>query len=67
MYIFMPVVAGAVLRAKKVAIAMEARAFRAYPNRTYINDLIITLKDYLLIIMFLFFGVGFYGIYIFRG
>lgn len=67
MYIFMPVVAGAVLRAKKVAIAMEARAFRAYPNRTYINDLTITLKDYLLIIMFLFFGIGFYGIYIIRG
>jgi len=66
-YILMPVVAGAVMRAKKTAVAMEARAFRAYPKRTYINDLDITLRDYLIIIFFLIFGIAFYLYYIARG
>jgi len=66
-YILMPVVAGAIIRAKKTAIAMEARAFRAYPKRTYINDLTITRRDYLIIMFFLIFGIVFYLIYFIRG
>lgn len=67
MYILMPVVASAITRAKKVAIAMEARAFRAYPQRTYIKELTITWVDYVIIVFFTIFGIGFYIAYLKRG
>jgi energy-coupling factor transport system permease protein len=65
-YILMPVVAGAIIRAKKVAIAMEARAFRAYPRRTYIKDLTLTWRDYAVITVFFVFGICFYTLYLGR-
>lgn len=66
-YILMPVVAGAILRAKKVATVMETRAFRAYPKRTYVEDICITGKDYAAIFTALLLGVTYYVFYIIRG
>lgn len=66
-YILMPVVAGAVLRAKKVATSMEARAFRAYPKRTYMHDLAITGKDYAVMFSAVALGVSYYIAYIVWG
>lgn len=36
-YILMPAVAGAVIRARRIAIAMDARAFRAKERRTWLD------------------------------
>lgn len=63
-YIFMPVVAGAILRAKKVSTSMEARAFRAYPKRTYVQDLVMTAKDYAVIVLISIFGISYFIFYI---
>lgn len=46
-YIFTPVIAGAVNKAQKLSIAMETRAFRAYPKRTSYLVLQMMLKDYI--------------------
>jgi energy-coupling factor transport system permease protein len=46
-YIFTPVIAGAVNKAQKLSIAMETRAFRAYPKRTSYLVLQMMLKDYM--------------------
>lgn len=44
--LFMPVVAGAMIRARKTATAMEARAFRAYPQRTFLEELRLAPSDW---------------------
>lgn len=36
-YILMPTVAGALIRARRISTAMEARAFRAKPRRTWLD------------------------------
>ena len=41
-----PVFAGAVHRAVNTSIAMEARAFRAYPKRTYMRRVTMRGRDY---------------------
>ena len=50
-YIFTPVIAGAVNKARKLSIAMETRAFRAYPERTSYLMLHMVLKDYMVIVV----------------
>ncbi|UNC91953.1 energy-coupling factor transporter transmembrane component T family protein [Candidatus Contubernalis alkaliaceticus] len=65
-YILMPVVAGAILKAKKTAVAMEARAFRAHSRRTYIDEISLGKKDYGVIITCLFLGVLCYSAYLWR-
>ncbi|MGB4242978.1 MAG: energy-coupling factor transporter transmembrane component T [Dethiobacteria bacterium] len=57
-YIFMPVVVSALMKAKKTAISMEARAFRAYPHRTYLEELKLKSFDYATIAAALLFGAG---------
>lgn len=47
-----PVVYGAVLKAKQMAVAMEARGFRAYPQRTYLSRLQFSGRDYALMVVF---------------
>lgn len=47
-----PVIAGAIERAKDTAIAMEARAFRAYHIRTYMRKLKLEAVDYIVMIIF---------------
>lgn len=44
-----PLLAGAIRHAERVALAMDARAFGAYPNRTYRERFCFTPKDYLFI------------------
>lgn len=42
----LPIVAGAIDRSQKMAAAMEARAFRAMPQRTSMNRLTMTRRDW---------------------
>jgi energy-coupling factor transport system permease protein len=62
-YIFMPIIAGAVKKAYQLSIAMEIRAFRAYPKRTSYLILTLRLSDYLIIILALLFTVAIFIIY----
>ncbi|MBT9159089.1 MAG: energy-coupling factor transporter transmembrane component T family protein [Dehalococcoidia bacterium] len=48
-YILTPIVVGTVIRAQKLATAMETRAFRAYPRRTSYMTLKMALPDYAII------------------
>jgi len=50
-YIFIPVVASALNKAKKLSISVESRAFRAYDRRTSITSLKLKYKDYLIILI----------------
>jgi len=45
--IMLPIISGAIYRAEQMAIAMEARAFRAYPQRSYMRKLKLKKMDYL--------------------
>ncbi|MTI68455.1 MAG: energy-coupling factor transporter transmembrane protein EcfT [Firmicutes bacterium] len=49
-YIFMPVVAGSIIKAQNLSTAMETRAFRAYDKRSSFNELKLNNIDYLIII-----------------
>lgn len=44
--IMLPILSGAIFRAEQMAIAMEARAFRAYPQRSYMRKLKLKKLDY---------------------
>lgn len=48
--ICLPILVGAINRAKSMSIAMEARGFRANPQRTYMRKLRLKVKDVLMII-----------------
>lgn len=45
-YLFMPVIISTLIRSQKLAIAMEARAFRAYSTRTSYRTLSFAFRDY---------------------
>ncbi len=45
-HLFFPVVYGAILKAQQLSVAMEARGFRAYPQRTYLRQLYLNRWDY---------------------
>ncbi|MEN6325459.1 MAG: energy-coupling factor transporter transmembrane component T [Syntrophomonas sp.] len=47
-----PVVYRAMLKAEQLAIAMEARGFRAYPRRTYLRRLNFHWADYVVMLAF---------------
>ncbi|WP_432402563.1 energy-coupling factor transporter transmembrane component T family protein [Wukongibacter sp. M2B1] len=47
-YIFTPVVAGAVLKSQRLAMAMECRGFRAFPKRTSYLRLKMKTRDYII-------------------
>ncbi len=51
--LFFPVAYRTMLRAEQLAIAMEARAFRAYPQRTYLRRLYFRYADYVIMLVFL--------------
>lgn len=57
--ISLPVLAGAMERAKDTSIAMEARAFRAYPKRTYMRKLKLKARDIFCIVIFPLLAAGF--------
>jgi len=66
-YILMPVIAGAVNKAHKLSIAMETRAFRAYPSRTSYLVLKLAVKDYIFMaFVFLFTISVFISYYVFN-
>jgi len=48
-YIFTPIVAGTFIKSQKLSMAMETRAFRAFPNRTSYLVLNMQLQDYMFI------------------
>lgn len=52
-YIFTPVIIGTIIKAQQLSIAMETKAFRAYPTRTSYMVLKLEKKDYFLIIIIL--------------
>lgn len=47
-----PILAGAMERAKDTSVAMEARGFRAYRRRTYMRKLKLKKRDVVLMILF---------------
>ena len=51
-FIMLPVVAGAIQRAEQISIAMEARGFRAFPQRTTMRRLKMRKADWLYISVF---------------
>lgn len=48
-----PVVYGALLKARQLSDAMEARGFRAYPRRTYLRRLQLQTLDYTIMLLLL--------------
>lgn len=48
-----PVVYRTMLKAQQLAVAMEARGFRAYPRRTYLRKLILHWVDYAVMMVFI--------------
>lgn len=59
--ICIPILVGAMHRAKDMSIAMEARGLRAYDNRTYMRKLTLSKGDVAWLIIF---PVAFIGLYI---
>ena len=51
--IVIPVVAGAIKRAEQLTIAMEARAFRAFPQRTSMRRLRMRVADWVYAVIFI--------------
>ena len=49
-YILMPAVAGAIIRARRIATAMEARAFRAKKKRTWLEWPRLSAGDWLILV-----------------
>lgn len=62
--ILMPVVAGALLKARRIATAMEARAYRAKPARTWLEWPRLSRADWQLIIASVVLGLGCYWFYV---
>lgn len=56
--ILMPTTAGALIRSQRIAVAMEARAFRAYPKRTWLEWPRLGAGDWALIALALGVGTG---------
>jgi len=52
-----PVLIRSLLKAKRLAMSMELRGFKAYPTRTTINELSLTKLDFVVMLIVLFVGV----------
>jgi energy-coupling factor transport system permease protein len=52
LHICLPILVGALNRAKAMALAMEIRAFRAYPKRTYLRRLTLKKNDKAILAIF---------------
>lgn len=48
-YIFFPLISISILRAREIAVAMESRAFRSHPQRSFLHPLKLETVDYLII------------------
>ncbi|WP_066499043.1 energy-coupling factor transporter transmembrane component T family protein [Abyssisolibacter fermentans] len=63
-YIFTPVIAGSIIKAKRLSITMETRAFRAYPNRVSYMILNMRFADYIVMIITFIITALIVGIYV---
>lgn len=63
-YIFTPVIAGSIIKAKRLSITMETRAFRAYPNRVSYMILNMRFADYFVILITFIVTALIVGIYV---
>lgn len=48
-YLLLPTTGGALIRARRIAVAMEARGFRAYPQRTWLEWPVLANLDWAII------------------
>ena len=67
LYVFNPVVAGAIRKAHQLSVAMEMRAFRAYKGRTSLLHLKFCAADYFIMISMLLFTAAVFVIYYYLG
>ncbi|MEN6390017.1 MAG: energy-coupling factor transporter transmembrane component T [Syntrophomonas sp.] len=65
-HLLFPVIYGATLGAQQLAIAMEARGFRAYPQRTYLRQLKLSSADYIVMLFFSTATLMFMGMYVYQ-
>jgi len=49
--LFVPLFAGAILRAEELAVAMDARCYRGGVNRTRMKDLVLAARDYVALLL----------------
>lgn len=63
-YLFMPILAGVFYRARELSTSIEARAFRAYPERTSLIRLQLSRQDYIFMTISIIFTVMIMLIYI---
>lgn len=66
-YMVFPTVSGTVLKSKELALAMEARAFRAYNKRTMLRDIKIIFRDYVIITSVIIFTIAFLSFMYIKG
>lgn len=60
-YLFFPLVVNVIRTGRQIAIAADARAFRATKNRTYLNELKLKGLDYIILsYIFVFLSTGIY-------
>lgn len=57
--ISLPILMGALERAKDTSISMEARCFRLYPYRTYLREIRLRKKDWVLMLLIPVLSLGF--------
>ena len=63
-YMFMPVLSGVIHKAKELSTSLEARAFRAYPERTSFMKLKLVKRDYLVISVSIIFTLTIFSLYL---
>jgi len=63
-YMFMPVLSGVIHKAKELSTSLEARAFRAYPERTSFMKLKLIRRDYLVISVSMIFTLTIFSLYL---
>ncbi|HMA59217.1 MAG TPA: energy-coupling factor transporter transmembrane component T, partial [Halanaerobiales bacterium] len=66
-YMFMPVLSGVIHRARELSTSLEARAFRAYPERTSYIKLELSKNDFLIMSLSIIFTISMLTIYILMG
>jgi energy-coupling factor transport system permease protein len=66
-YMFMPVLSGVIHRARELSTSLEARAFRAFPERTSYIKLKLKRADYVIITISIFFAISMLSIYLLMG
>ena len=66
-YMFMPVLSGVIHRARELSTSLEARAFRAFPERTSYIKLKLKNTDYVIMTISIFFAISMLSIYLLMG